>query len=221
MKSLLQIFLSLLVISCQTRNIPTEEKNQVIKKLEDIAKIDQEFAGVPSNELKEKYGSKKAWEIFKQKKDSIAIENQKQATSLYKRYGFIGIKNFNKEASKNFWLIIQHADNNIKLQERVLKMMTKEIAIGNAEKSLFAMLEDRVHVNQGKKQRFATQVTYNEKGQAIPKNGLSDSINIEKIRYDFGLPTFKEYYNDMTEMHFEMNKEYYNSQGINEPQLYQ
>lgn len=71
-----------------------------------------------------------------------------------------------------------------------------------------------------KKQRFGTQVEYNNLGQAIPKNGLVDSINIEKIRKEYDLESFKEYYNDMTQFHFDMNKESFIKKGINEAQLY-
>ena len=90
----------------------------------------------------------------------------------------------------------------------------------NAIKSEYAMLEDRVNVNLNKKQRFGSQVTYNKLGQAIPVNGLIDSINIENIRQEFELPPFKQYYNEMTQMHFEMNRDLFIKKGITEPKLY-
>ena len=82
------------------------------------------------------------------------------------------------------------------------------------------MLEDWVQINLNKKQRFGTQVTYNEFGQAIPKIGLIDSVNVEQLRKEYDLPTFREYYNNMTRSHFEMNKEYLLEKGITEPKLY-
>ncbi len=220
MKKILQISTLIFLASCQIQNITYEEKENVITKLENMMKIDQEYAGIPPKELKEKYGNEKAWEIFQKKRDSVAIDNQTKAKELYEKYGFVGTKNFSKSASGNFWIIIQHADNDIKLQEKILKVMNKEIKKNNANKSQYAMLEDRVNVNKDKKQRFGSQMTYNKYGQAIPKNGLLDSLNIEKLRKEYELPSFKEYYNDMTEMHFEMNKDAYISQGITEPKLY-
>ncbi len=82
------------------------------------------------------------------------------------------------------------------------------------------MLEDRVAINSGQKQRFGTQVTYNKAEQAVPKNGLTDSMNVDKLRVEYGLPSFKEYYNQMTTMHFEMNKKIFQKRGIMEPKLY-
>lgn len=44
---------------------------------------------------------------------------------------------------------------------------------------------------------------------------------LRKIVVEYGLPTFKDYYNQMTMMHFEMNKEPFMKRGITEPKLYQ
>ena len=90
----------------------------------------------------------------------------------------------------------------------------------NAETSNYAMLEDRIAINLNQKQRFGSQVTYNKIGQAIPKNGLLDSLNIDNLRIKYNLPPFKEYYNRMTMSHFEMNKDYFFKQGMIEPKLY-
>lgn len=105
-------------------------------------------------------------------------------------------------------------------KEKITSELDTEIKKNNVEKSNYAMLEDRIAVNLNKKQRFGSQVTYNEMGQAIPKNGLLDTINIDSLRIKYNLPTFKEYYNWMTINHFEMNKEYLLKIGIKEPKLY-
>ena len=58
-----------------------------------------------------------------------------------------------------------------------------------------------------------------ETGQAYPKD-LEDSLNVNERRKSIGLEPLEEYLNEMTEMHFEMNKEYYSEKGITEPKLY-
>lgn len=63
-------------------------------------------------------------------------------------------------------------------------------------------------------------LTYNKIGQAIPKYGLIDSMQVDRWRAKYNLPSFKKYYNDMTTMHFEMNKEQLKKAGIKEPVLY-
>ncbi|MFV8357162.1 DUF6624 domain-containing protein [Flavobacterium sp. XS1P32] len=154
------------------------------------------------------------------KRDSVGIDNQKKIKKIYSEYGYLGYNKIGQESSKKFWITIQHADNDIKFQQKMLKALEKEIEKNNAEKSNYAMLEDRIAINLNQKQRFGSQVTYNKVGQAIPKNGLLDSLNIDNLRLKYNLSSFKEYYNEMTTSHFEMNKNYYVKQGMTAPKLY-
>lgn len=62
-------------------------------------------------------------------------------------------------------------------------------------------------------------MTYNSLGQAYPKD-LADSLNVNKRRAEVGLEPIEEYLNRMTQMHFEMNKEYLKNRGITKPVLY-
>jgi len=210
-----------LVFSCKSDLISELDKTQIISELNDIKIIDQQYAGIPPKEQTEKYGYDKAWEIFELQRDSIGLINQSKIKELYKKYGYLGYKEVGVKASQDFWISIQHADNDIEFQQEMLKELKKEISKNNASKVEYAMLEDRVNVNLNKKQRFGTQVTYNELGQAIPKNGLIDSINIEQLRKEYELPTFVEYYNRMTLSHFEMNKANMLERGITAPRLYE
>lgn len=221
MKKILLILIFFnLFFSCKTDAIPESEKKEIIAELNAIKTIDQKYSGIPPKELTEKYGHKKGWEIFENQRDSIGIINQVKIKKLYKRYGYLGYKEIGKKASQDFWISIQHADNDIEFQQEMLKELKKEISINNASRIEYAMLEDRVNINLNKSQRFGTQVTYNKFGQAIPENGLIDSINIEQRRKEYDLPTFREYYNEMTTNHFEMNKENMVKRGIMEPKLY-
>ena len=45
-------------------------------------------------------------------------------------------------------------------------------------------------------------------------------INVNKRRKEIGLEPLEEYLNYMTEMNFEMNKEFYAKKGVTEPKLY-
>lgn len=208
------------IFGCKSDAISESEKKEIIIELNNIMTLDQQYAGIPPKELTEKHGFNKAWEIFEAQRDSVGLINQRKIKRLYKKYGYLGYKEVGKEASADFWISIQHADNDVEFQQEILQELKKEISKNNASKIEYAMLEDRVNVNLNKKQRFGTQVTYNEYGQAIPKNGLIDSINIERLRKEYDLSTFIEYYNSMTINHFEMNKTNMLEKGILEPKLY-
>ena len=209
-----------LIFSCKSDSISETDKKQIIAELNAIKTIDQQYAGIPPKTLTEKYGRDKAWDIFINQRDSIGLLNQEKIKSLYKKYGYLGYKEVGEKASQDFWISIQHADNDVEFQQQILKELKKEISVNNASKAEYAMLEDRVHINLNKKQRFGSQVTYNKFGQAIPKIGLIDSINIEQLRKEYDLPTFRDYYNNMTRSHFWMNKENLLERGITEPKLY-
>ncbi len=216
------IFLFLGFISCNsTKVISNSEKENIISELNYIFNIDQKYAGGPFDYLFKKYEKKEAWKIFEMMRDSVGLENQKKIKKIYSKYGYLGYDKIGKEYSRKFWITIQHADNDIKFQQEMLKELAKEIDKNNAEKSNYAMLEDRIAINLNQKQRFGSQVTYNKAGQAIPKNGLIDSLNVDNLRINYNLPPFKEYYNSLTTNHFEMNKDYFLKKGIKEPKLYQ
>ena len=223
MKRILLIGLVIgLCFSCQKQNELTPEKvSQIQAELQTIFEVDQAFAGIPPQELRDQWGHEKAWDIFMAQRDSVSIKHQAQIKEWYNTYGYLGFDQVGEEASSNFWIVIQHADNDLPFQQKMLEVMGEELKKNNVRPSEYALLEDRVNVALEKKQRFGTQVTYNDKGQAIPKNGLVDSLNIEALRAEYELQSFKEYYNQMTEAHFFMNKEYLAEKGITEPQLYE
>jgi len=210
-----------LICACKSGPISKLERENIVVELNQIKKTDQKYAGIPPSELMEKYGAEKAWKLFQSKRDSMGLINQQKIKNLYEKYGYLGYRQVGSTAAGDFWITIQHADNDVKFQQQMLKALRREMKKGNADKVHYAMLEDRVNVNLNKAQRFGSQLTYNNYGQAVPKIGLVDSINVESLRKEFGLPTFKEYYNEMTIMHFEMNKQIYMEKGIREPKLYQ
>ncbi len=215
------LLIASLLANCNSNHISEKQREQIIAELNDIKVLDQKYAFIPPAEMIEKYGHKKAWEIYGHKRDSVGLLNQERIKRLFETYGYLGYKQVGEAASDDFWISIQHADNDVKFQQQILAALKKEIEKGNANKAQYAMLEDRVNVNLNKPQRFGSQVTYNDYGQAIPKIGLSDSVNVDALRADFDLPSTKEYYNDMTTMHFEMNKQMFVEKGITEPKLYE
>ena len=211
----------LLFANCKHHHeISEEEKKEIISELAEIKRLDQKFAGMPPSELREEYGHERAWEIFELQRDSVGLINQRKIKALYEQYGYLGEQEIGKEASTDFWLPIQHADNDIPFQQEMLKALESILTEGSNDLVHYAMLEDRINVNLGRPQRFGSQLTYNNNGQAIPKYGLVDSTKVDSLRRNYLLPNFKVYYNDMTRMHFEMNKEYLLEEGITKPLLY-
>lgn len=220
-KILSLVVLFVLVVSCTNEvKITPEVKAEILLELQQINEIDQKYAGIPPAELFEKYGSKKAWELFEASRDSVGLLNQEKIKLMFDKYGYLGEKKIGAEAASDFWISIQHADNDVEFQERMLKAMLIEIESGSNDWYHYAMLEDRVNVNRNQAQRFGSQLVYNDLGQAIPKIGLVDSSAVDSLRKTYKLPSLLKYYNEMTEAHFVMNVSYLEEKGITEPQFY-
>lgn len=222
MKKFLLVFsLCLLIYSCKTTKMKSDDRNYLIQQIDQIYQEDQKYAGIPPTELTKKYRHKEARVIFNKTKDSVKLLHQDKINLIYERFGYLGYDKVGIESSDKFYISIQHADNNVDFQKKMLKALKIEVDNKNASKSNYALLNDRIKINEGKKQDFGTQVTYRKNGQAFPKNGLADSLNVDQFRKEYNLGPLKNYLNDLTISHFEMNKSIYEKMKIYEPQLYQ
>lgn len=209
-------FLMLLLVGCSSNKISNNEMQSVKNELEKIRAIDQYCAnnGRPPDKFKDFPIQK--WINFK---DSVFKKNQQKIEKLLDKYGYLGFKEIGESSSDVIWLVSQHSDENVNFQKRVLKELKIQVDKKNAKPSNYAYLYDRIKINSNQKQYYATQVEYNELGQAIPKS-LEDSANVDERRKQYSIMPLKEYLNWLTKNHFEMNKEYFLKRGITAPNLY-
>ncbi|HEY1493190.1 MAG TPA: DUF6624 domain-containing protein [Candidatus Solibacter sp.] len=76
---------------------------------------------------------------------------------IHATYGWPRISIVGREASHNYWLLVQHQD--LAVQQKILPDLERAANSGEASKSDFAYLYDRVQVRHGKPQRWGTQVS--------------------------------------------------------------
>ena len=215
------IICSLLFLNC-TSEKPKSDKVQPVKfdqeladELARMAEVDQIAVFIAQGKYNDY--TKEEWKAFK---DSVLYTHQKRLEKMFDEHGFVGFNLAGEQGSHNFWLMVQHSDHAPEFQQEILTAMESEVAKGNAKASNFAFLTDRVRKNAGEKQVYGTQVTYNmDIGQAYPRP-VEDSLNIDLRRKAIGLEPIEDYLNQLTEMHYEMNKQRYLDLGITEPQLY-
>ena len=213
----LVIVCSFLLLGCSTTKLTKTESENLQIELAEMHRIDQIAALANPNGEFINYPIEK-WTAFT---DSVFKKNKNRIESLYNQYGYLGINELGKTGSNDFWLIVQHSDKFPEFQQKILIGMKKAVKKRNANPRNYAYLADRVKANNGEKQLFGTQVDYRSNGQAKPKNGLIDSLTVDKRRKEYNLEDLKTYLNEMTEMHYEMNKGYFNTKGITKPNLYQ
>lgn len=113
---------------------------------------------------------------------------------VIERYGWPTISLVDKKASQGAWLLVQHADHDLKFQKKVLKLLeeiysknTKEIKSAN-----IAYLIDRVSIHEKKPQIFGTQFIRKNDKEKFKPFSIKDRKNVNKRRKAYGLPSLEE-----------------------------
>lgn len=129
--------------------------------------------------------------IWDSKIDQINTENMKK---IIKENRWPTINLVGKKASRNAWLLVQHADYDKNFQKKCLSLMIKVFKNNpnDIAKDNIAYLKDRILINDGKKQLFGTQFVINKQNKLIPRP-IKDIKNLEKRRREYNLPPFSDY----------------------------
>ncbi|MBU2564028.1 hypothetical protein KKA23_00370 [Patescibacteria group bacterium] len=150
-----------------------------------IIKMANEDQKIRFDALKAKNNKKAGLKILK-----IDKKNTTKAKEIIKRYNWPTFDFIGKRASKSFWLIIQHADLDVKFQDKCLKLLKKAVKKKQAFPKTEAYLTDRVLVNLGKKQKFGTQ--FIRKNNKLIPRAIIDKKNVNKRRKAYDLDTLEE-----------------------------
>lgn len=133
---------------------------------------------------------RKAMKDMKNKKLARAVyncdtKNILEIKKIIKKYGWPTFDIIGKKASNAFWLLVQHADRDIKFQKKCLSLLEKAAKNNQAHLKSVAYLEDRILAAEGKKQKFGTQFIF--KGNKLVPKPTTNKRNLNKIRREFGL----------------------------------
>jgi hypothetical protein len=80
----------------------------------------------------------------------VCVEN------IISQYGWLNKKLIGERANKTLFLVIQHSNKETRM--KYLPVMRKAVKDGNADPASFALLEDRVRLENGKKQIYGSQI---------------------------------------------------------------
>lgn len=95
-----------------------------------------------------------------------------------------------EKAASTAWLIVQHSPMH-EFQEEMLPLLTAEARKGEVNSGDVAMLEDRVLVHKGEKQRYGTQFSF--KGDTLVADPIANLATLDSLRQSVGLPPMAEY----------------------------
>ena len=116
-------------------------------------------------------------------------KSRSEVLRIFDRHGWITYSLAGKEASNNFWLLVQHQTPEI--QRRMLSALKKAAKAGDASMSNYVYLYDRVQIGLGKPQRWGTQVTC-ENGRPV-LSPVDDLTAVERRRKELYMMPIGDY----------------------------
>jgi len=183
MKTLAILILTCSFISTQASAQTAKHDTLLIQKIDSMFKDDQ-FWRKEYTKVMKKQPSK-----YDQEGDSI---NEVKAKAIINKYGYPGYSLAGEKSDTFFW-IIQHCDDDIPFQEKVLRLLKIEIAKNNASKRNYAYLTDRVLMNKKQKQIYGTQIYTDPKTHKSSPRKLKYPKQVNALRKKMGMETEEAY----------------------------
>ncbi|HEY4110709.1 DUF6624 domain-containing protein [Puia sp.] len=165
--------------------------DSIMSQLAYVFKTDQQYRAPLESTIK-KYGWNSpqvdSLEDLMSTQDSI---NLGVVTHIIDTYGWIGPDSIGPSGSTTLWIVIQHSD--LGIQQKYLPLMRAAVRQGRAHASELAYLEDRVALEEGKKQLYGTQFRLDTTTNKYIVSPIEDEPNVDKRRAAVGLPSLEAY----------------------------
>ena len=168
----------------------TDAVARVRADLESMLETDQSFRREVI-ELEKKHGRnspqvKEAWS----RQNEIDERNIRRLEEIIAGHGWPGRSQFGEKAASAAFLILQHSD--IEHQKKYLPLARVAAEKGEMRASSLALLEDRVRLREGQKQKYGSQVTRNAADEWEPLP-LEDEDKVDALRAGVGLGPLAAY----------------------------
>lgn len=124
-------------------------------------------------------------------KSNISQKDHRALRTMIMQNGFPTIPMVGREASHKAWMMIQLCDFDLQFQKAVLEQMRRACRKGEVIREDFAMLTDRIRVNQEKPQLYGTQYFMNDFGDLI-LYPLYDEGNVNERRKSLRISKLSE-----------------------------
>jgi hypothetical protein len=200
MKNHISLAFLLLLLSCspnpgsRTALPPAEEAtvdySGLQAELEDMRFKDQEIRRILVDSIGLRSPQAGPYFAKMQQIDSV---NQVRIKEILQEHGWIPQSKIGKTASDAIFYVVQHS--NVELMEQYYPQLHALALQGEASRKHAAMMEDRLLMWQGKKQKWGTQASGNlreDNRMAIWPIETPDSVNIRRKQIGFEL-TVEEY----------------------------
>ena len=163
---------------------------QLVEELNQIFVDDQKYRLQMDDSLV-KYGfDSNPIKLIEKKMTIQDDEDLIKIAKIIDTYGWLGEDVIGHHGNKTIFIVIQHADH--ATQMKYLPIMREAVKLRKANGSDLAYLEDRVAIDQGKKQIYGTQIHTNQSGKdsILP---IDDEINVDVRREALGMEPLEIY----------------------------
>jgi hypothetical protein len=145
--------------------------------------------GISVTDAEQLKNSKARQILQRQAKKSKLVDekHRRRLRQIIAEHGWPGKSLVGPDGANAAWLIVQHADADVKFQRQCLALL-EAAPQGEVEVQQVAYLTDRVLVNEGKPQRYGTQM-----GENFRPRPLEDPENVDQRRAEVDLPPLAEY----------------------------
>jgi hypothetical protein len=122
--------------------------------------------------------------------EAVHRANAEKLRDIITRVGWPGETLVGKEGANAAWRIAQHSIGFPDFMRACRNLLDEASQRGDAPRWQFAMIDDRINVNEGRLQRYGTQLRDTVNGLA--PYPLEDVKQVEKWRQEIGLPPLGE-----------------------------
>ncbi|MES2061505.1 MAG: DUF6624 domain-containing protein [Bacteroidota bacterium] len=188
-----KLFLILILLSCSGITFGQAKIDSALyKKLSAMYKEDQKWR-IESAKLYNHQKSDYDQETVDKNWAAADSLNEAEAKRIITKYGYPGYSLVGESGSSRFWAIVQHCDDDIAFQQKVLLLMKKEVGRKNASGENYAYLTDRVLSNLNQKQLYGTQGIRDPKTKKWTPLPIKDAAHVEARRKAIGMISLKQY----------------------------
>ncbi|MFJ8646272.1 DUF6624 domain-containing protein [Streptomyces sp. NPDC093546] len=122
----------------------------------------------------------------------LTVRHGDRLNEIMDEYGWPTADMVGEEAARAAWLIAQHADRQLDVQRRALRLMQQAVSAGSAGPRELAFLRDRTLVNEGRKQIYGTQIAGVKDGAPVPWP-CEEPERVDELRAEVGIEPFDAY----------------------------
>jgi len=139
-----------------------------------------------------------------ERQNELDSKNRQRLDEIVKEHGWPKASVFGREASGVAFMLVQQAE--LEYQKKYFPLIKEAAARNEARPSDLAMLEDRILIGEGKKQRYGTQLRLNQTRQVMELYPIEDEENVDARRGAVGLAPLAQYLKDVFDIDYVPSK---------------